>query len=271
MEILDKFIIHMKENEKSNKTIESYISDIEQFLELVKKPIDEINKMDILWYKDILTEKELRPTSINRKLCSVRQFFKFLEKNVHFKNEKIQSKQYIDEERMISLEDVEKIAQVAERERDLRMLAIIYSLLYTGMRISELLSLKVSDVNKTTILVRGKGKKYRDVFIPEKLHPHLERYLRVREKTGDALFTGQRGNLTRATVNTMLKDYAKKAGVSLTKVFPHNFRHLYCLTLVERGLPLDTVADLAGHSDINTTRIYTRKTKKELLETINSI
>ena len=269
--IIQQFIIHLKELEKSNKTIDSYIADIQQFLDMMQKPLQEINKFDLIMYKDRLTEDKFKPTSINRKLSSIRQFFSYVEKNIQFKNEKIQAKQFIDEDRMMTLEDVEAMAQVAERERDLRTLALIYGLLYTGMRVSELLSLKVSDIHKDTILVRGKGKKYRDVFIPEKLRPHLERYLRVREDTGDGLFTGQRGNLTRATVHSIMKQYAKKAGINSSKVFPHNFRHLYCLTLVKRGVSLDTVADLAGHTDINTTRIYTRKTKKELMDTINSI
>ncbi|AZR72803.1 hypothetical protein BBF96_04990 [Anoxybacter fermentans] len=271
MDLLEEFIIYMKELEKSSKTIDAYIRDIRQFLEIIKKPIEDIKKSDIIYYKEELTKRRLKPTSINRKLISIRQFLKFLEKDINFRNVKIQKKNYIDDEKMLTLEDVEKLAEVARQNHDRRTLAIIYTLLYTGMRISELLSLRVEDIYNDTILVKGKGKKYRDVFIPEKLRPYLESYLRVRKNTGDKLFTGQRGNLTRATVNNILKKYAKKAGINPKKVHPHNFRHLYCLTLVDKGLPLDVIADLAGHADINTTRIYTRRTKRQLLETINSI
>ncbi len=87
----------------------------------------------------------------------------------------------------------------------------------------------------------------------------------------DELFVGQRGPITRQTVHNIIKKYSKMSDVPLNKAHCHSFRHKYAINLINNDVSIDTVADLLGHKDINTTRIYTRKTKKELLNIINSI
>lgn len=267
------------ENDKSNHTISSYKTDIIQFMDYIQKEPEELTKVDINNYKKYLLENKLSIKSINRKLVAIKNFISYLvnEENrsitLEIKQEKIQRQEYLDE--MLTKEDFDALVAAAERERDYRALALFYGLFLTGMRVSELLQLKVSDVKNDTISIKGKGSKYREVFVPERLRNIFGQYLahRIPRET-PFLFTSQTGKsgvINRITVNSIIKKYAKLAGVILTKAHAHNFRHLYCMSLIEKGISIDTVADLAGHSDINTTRIYTRKTKNQLLDTINDL
>lgn len=269
----------INENDKSNLTISSYKTDIIQFMDYIQKEPEELTKDDINNYKKYLLENKLSIKSINRKLVAIKNFINYLvnEENrsitLEIKQEKIQRQEYLDE--MLTKEDFDALVAVAERERDYRALALFYGLFLTGMRVSELLQLKVSDVRNDTISIKGKGSKYREVFVPERLRNIFRQYLahRIPRET-PFLFTSQTGKsgvINRITVNSIIKKYAKLSGVTLTKAHAHNFRHLYCMSLIEKGISIDTVADLAGHSDINTTRIYTRKTKNQLLDTINDL
>ena len=139
------------------------------------------------------------------------------------------------------------------------------------MRVSEMLQLTVEDVGRDTITINGKGSKRREVFMANKLQKILREYLKDRKSEEQALFVGQRGPINRQTVDSIIKEYAGYIRLKKTKAHAHNFRHLFCKMALENGLDISTVADLAGHTDLNTTRIYTRKTKKELLDAIESI
>ena len=273
---LDKWIQSMKEDDKSINTIESYKGDVIQFMNFIEKEPEEITKEDIMRYKEYLAVNEMSVKSANRKYISVNGFFSFLqnelEKDVQMriKKDKLQSQEYLEE--MLTKDDFEKLVQVALNYNDYRAVAIFNTLFYTGMRISEALQLKIIDVTNDIVVIKGKGSKHRNVFIPQKLKSILNTYMMYRVPCkSELLFTGKKGPINRKTVDTIIKKYAAIAGISMTKAHAHNFRHLYCLTLIEKGITIDTVADLAGHSNINTTRIYTRKTKNQLLDTINDL
>jgi integrase/recombinase XerD len=273
MKYLEPFVGHLEE--RSKLTISSYISDVRQFLGFISKDIQNLKKDDIEAFKQDLNGKGFKVKTINRKLVSVKQFIDFLNEKkglgiaVKIKPEKQQRQDYLEE--MLDKEDFEKMVRAAVGSNDTRAKAIFYTLLYTGMRVSEMLQLEVNDIEKEYISVKGKGSKYRDIFVPARLRTVWVEYVKERSKTSEKLFTGQRGPINRQTVHNMIKKYAKLSGVSDVKAHAHNFRHFYCKMLIDKGTPIDTVADLAGHSDINTTRIYTRKTRKELMAAINGL
>jgi integrase/recombinase XerD len=154
---------------------------------------------------------------------------------------------------------------------DKRAVAIFYTLFLTGARVSEMLQLEPKDVQERMTVVKGKGSKYRDLFLPKKAQTYLEDYLTERVQKGEGLFSGREGTITRQTVHQIIKKYAGLARVKLSRAHAHNFRHLYGMYLGEEGLSIDEIADLLGHSNINITRIYTRKTKKELMAAINNL
>ncbi|ERI91014.1 phage integrase, SAM-like domain protein [Clostridiales bacterium oral taxon 876 str. F0540] len=275
MDYLDYFYNYLKKRDLSLNTIVSYKSDAEQFLDFINKPALSMDKNDIVNFKNYLEENELNVSSINRKLISIKNFLDFLNEEynasltINIKQIKMQHQQYLDD--LIFKEDFDKLINCAREYKDNRAEAIFQTLYLTGMRVSELLQLEVTDVGKNYLSIKGKGNKYRTVFIPPKLVEVLNEYIKQRIAKGDKLFTGQRGPINRQTVHNIIKKYAKIAGLNINAAHAHNFRHLYCLSLVEKGLSIDVVADLAGHSNINTTRIYTRKTKEQLMMAINEL
>ena len=262
---VEKWLNSLKDDDKSINTIVSYENDVIEFMDFTQKEVEDITKIDIDNYKNYIKDKDLTIKTLNRKLSSINSFFRYLKDDesrdidVVIKVEKTQKQNYL--EHSLSKYDFQALIEAAEANNDLS--------------VSEALSLKVSDVNKNNISIKGKGSKHREVFIPKRLREILLNYLKVRiNRDTPYLFTsktGKTGQLSRKTVDTIIKKYATLAGVDKEKAHAHNFRHLYCMSLIEKGISIDTVADLAGHSDINTTRIYTRKTKEQLLDTINDL
>jgi integrase/recombinase XerD len=275
MKYIEEFCDYLKKRELSANTISSYRSDIVQFFDFIKKSPGEIDKHDIKNYNSYLEENELNVSSINRKLITINSFIDFLndehDMGITARTKKIkrQNQQYLDD--ILDKEDFDKLINSAREQKDRRAEVLFYTLYLTGMRVSEVLQLDVEDANKSYITIKGKGSKYRTIFIPAKLQEILKEYAEGREGKGEKLFTGQRGPINRQTVHNIIKKYAKIANIKSDVAHAHNFRHLYCLSLVEKGLTIDVVADLAGHSNINTTRIYTRKTKEQLINTINEL
>jgi integrase/recombinase XerD len=268
-----------KQREYSKNTVSAYILDIKQFLGFIKKDFEEISLGDIEDFKISFTELKYKPKTINRKLTSVRSFIEYLNNQedfetkifVKFKLIKVQKQEYLEE--TLTKNDFDRLIRAAEKENDKTALALFNGLFYTGARISEILQLKVGDINNDFVSVCGKGKKYRDLFIADELKEILRDYVKNREGDDDTfLYLNCLGKLmSRQTAHSLIKKYAGLSKVKLERAHAHGFRHLFCFRLLEAGEPLETVADLAGHTDINTTKIYTRKTKAELMKTINNL
>ena len=216
-----------------------------------------------------IKDLKLNIKTLNKKLVAINQYLKFNGVAVDIKQEKVQSQNFLDD--IFSTSDLERILRAIDKKNDLRAKAIFMTLRLTGMRVSEMLQLTKYDIDKDSITICGKGKKYRDIFVSEKLSVMWQQYMTVRLDRNDMLFTGQKGAITRQTVDKIIKYYTGQARVKRSKGHAHNFRHKFCKDLVEKSIPLDAIADIVGHVSINTTRIYTRKTKKELLDIINSI
>ncbi|SHK46395.1 tyrosine-type recombinase/integrase [Tepidibacter formicigenes] len=280
-DFLEDYINEMRE-EKSKHTVSYYITDIKQFDRFIKfKDIEEIKNIDIEEYKsNLLCEKSLKPKTINRKLLSFKKYLEWINENekidlikiLKIKLIKIQRQDYLEE--MLEISDFERLVRMAEREKDTRAIAIFNTLYLTGMRVSELLQLKVSDITNDYITIIGKGEKSRDIFVIDELKEYLKDYIRDRKPPiGGFLFINQNNNnvMSRQSVDDLIKKYAGIAKVKLTKAHAHNFRHLAGLRMIEEGLTIDEVADVLGHGNINTTRIYTRKTKKELRKAISRL
>ena len=269
-----------KLKKKSKNTVDAYISDLNQFFLFLNKDFDFVTNEDIEYYKSYLLGRCMMPKTINRKLVSIRQFIEYLNVSKEYNRKicieieqlKIQKQEYLED--LLNISDFERLVRLAEREEDYRAVAIFYTLYLTGLRVSELITLKVSDKDKKTITVKGKGDKYRDIFVPDRLVDYLNQYIKVRKhKPTDYLFLNTEKNtpMSRQSVHNEIKKYAGLSKVKLTKAHAHNFRHLYCLRLVEEGLSIDEIANLAGHTNINTTRIYTRKTKQDLVNVIKKL
>ena len=261
---LDNFKKSLKN--KSENTIYNYCLDIKQFLIwLNDKNIDE----DLVEeYKAELMEKYQIKT-VNRKCNSLNAYLQFKNIKHHVRSENIQEQTLIDD--MITNGNISSMLRQARKVNDKRAEALILGLFYTGARVSELLQIKVKDINKDEIMIKGKGSKYRKILIPKKLNIALKDYANTqRLNTSEYLFTGERGPITRNTVLTILKRYAGLSRMKKDKVSPHAIRHLYTKNLVDAGVSYSAIKQLLGH-ELTVTDTYMQLSKKELLKIINNI
>ncbi|WP_315074470.1 tyrosine-type recombinase/integrase [uncultured Clostridium sp.] len=276
-ENLEKFKKSLLEDDRSSKTIDAYISDIKQFFDyLEKNDLEQIHNDVLKQYKHhLLLELELAPGSVNRKLISVHRYLEFNEIVAKTNPVKIQKQNFL--ENVVTKDEIDAIVAAARSNSDYKAVAIIRTLELTGMRAFELLQLTIHDIYSDEVMVVGKGNKSRMVLIPDSLkkvwleYYNKERVFMKKARSYDALFIGQRGPTSKNGVDILIKKYGEIAGVDYERNHAHGYRHGYCKTLSDNDVPIDTIADLAGHSSIETTRIYTRKTKEELRNVIDKI
>ena len=277
MELLYNFKDYLYDNEKSEKTVSSYTSDIKQFFKFYSGNISDIDKKVISQYTAYLQSNFAIKTA-NRKLVSLHQFIEYLNEeeemniSVKIKQLKVSNQNFIDV--MIENSDVRRMVKAAVEKNDIRAVAIMYTLFYTGARVSELLQIKVDDVDRNSVYILGKGNKYRELLIPKKLKDVLNEYKTERNKgihKSPNLFVGQRGPINRQTVHNMLKYYAGQAHfIDKTLVHAHSFRHLYAQNLAKLHVPPVVISQLLGHS-LNVTGLYMQNSKKDLLKIINKM
>lgn len=250
-------------------TIYNYALDVKTFLLWCdEEGVDNANKKSILQYKKMITDNFAIKT-VNRKISSFNAYSQFRGLDLRIKSEKIHNQTFIDD--MINNEEAREILHKIRENNDKRAEALFLGLFYTGARVSELLQIKLKNVGKNEITIKGKGSKYRKIFVPEKLLESFHDYIETeREAKGDLLFTGQRGAITRSSVGRILKKYALLADIEVEKVYPHAIRHLYTKNLVEKGVSYSAIKQLLGHT-LSITDVYMQLSKRELLEIVNSI
>ena len=263
-------------------TIDSYLRDLKRFTVFLEtSKINnhyELSKEQRLDFLQILHEEEKSESSISRMLSTLRSFYKFLviENRCH-KNPWVQVNNPIKLKKILvvlKIEEVEKFLEsvpysTALEIRDRAMLEILYS---CGLRVSEIVNLKMQNIDLDEELLRfiGKGDKERIVPIGEKALSFLEKYLKTsrfkikKEFRTDYIFLNRSGKrITRQGFWKILKKYAKK--INLNKnLYPHIFRHSFATHLLQRGADIRTVQELLGHSNISTTEIYTSLDKEHI-------
>ncbi|MFU0801391.1 MAG: tyrosine-type recombinase/integrase [Xylanivirga thermophila] len=280
-EIIKEYERYLYYKGKSINTVDTYIRSIKGFMCFIDKDLLSVKQLDIDEYKSYLRRKKcinggkLSPKTINIKLLSLSSFYEFVEQKkkiflpISIELIKIQKVYYL-ETAIINVEDFYNLVDSAQKNEDLRAISIFYTLFLTGMRVSEILQLTVDDINRKEISIVGKGGKVRNVYMADELSKILTEYVdKQRINKSDMLFTGERGPITRQTVNRIIKKYARIAGVALDKSHAHAFRHLYAKEAVNSGRYISDIADELGHSSLDTTRIYTRKTKEEKYRELN--
>ncbi len=288
MDYVDQFKEELTRQEKSDNTISNYIRAIADFAKYIEgrtgKQFDvkDIIELDVREYKSYLLKvAKQSPKTINNKLSGLTKFCDFLvAKGVLSNNPakavkkvKIQAKDTAP--KSLSKNDFYKLRREFHKSGNLRDISIIETLYNTGCRVSELCSIELDDIQiserKGTLTIRsGKGAKYRVVPLNATVRKAIKEYLEVRPLTNDTrLFQGQRGSLRREAVFRILNKYATMA--SIVDANPHMIRHTFCKQLLTSGVDIVAVADLAGHSNINTTAIYTRPTEEEKVSALEKL
>ena len=284
MEILLSEFLENIEYQKgySENTIDNYEKDIEEFLNFLEENnIKNLNKVDynlVRKYLMYLYDRKLKRNSVSRKLSSLRSFFKYLcQKEIVDANPFNLISSPKKEKRLPKFlynDEVEKVFNVPNLNtplgiRDRLILELLYD---TGIRVSELVNIKINDINKSnkTIKILGKGNKERIVMYGVYLEDILDKYLSygrnslLNSKKNSYLIINAKGeNITTRGVRYIIDNIIKKACIK-THATPHTLRHTFATHLLENGADLLTVKELLGHSSLSSTQIYTHVTNERL-------
>lgn len=251
---LMEFEKYLRDSEKSKATIEKYMRDIRHFKEFAKEA--EINKEIVLLYKAML-EENYALTSANSMLAALNSFLRFSEWNdLCVKQFRVQKKVYSSEETELTKEEYFCLIRIANEKGNERLALIIQTICATGIRVSELEYITVDAVKKGEAFVSCKAKA-RVVFIVSALRKKLLEYARKRNIKEGAIFVTRKGQpVNRSNIWREMKELCSEAAIFPDKVYPHNLRHLFARIFYEMDKDIAKLADILGHSNINTTRIY---------------
>ena len=260
-EKLRQFEDYLVCEERSNATIEKYLHDMRTFYEFVGNR--EVVKSIVLDYKNALISSHA-VTSANSMLAAINVFFRFCGwYDLCVKQYKIQKSAFCPEEKELTKAEYMRLVQVAKRNSNERLNLIIQTICGTGIRVSELQYITVEAVHKSEAFVNCKGKNRR-IFIVAELRKKLLQYIKKQNIKSGAVFVTKNGKpVSRHNIWRDMKALCKDAGVSPSKVFPHNLRHLFARTFYGIEKDIAKLAVILGHTSINTTRIYIITTATE--------
>lgn len=258
IELIKQFRDYLICEEKSQATIEKYIRDITTFMMwLAERAVD---KALVVEYKNIIIES-YAPASANSMLSSINSFFVYMEwYECKVKTFKIQRQIFADKDKELTKCEYEKLLRTARNKNNEKLYLLMQTICGTGIRVSELRYITKESVIRRQATINCKGK-MRVVILPEKLCVALKKYANEQKIMNGSIFVSKNGKpLDRSNIWKMLKSLCEDAGVSKDKVFPHNFRHLFARTYYSIEKDVVRLADILGHSSVNTTRIYTMET-----------
>lgn len=260
--LIEAYSKHMALAEKSALTIEKYLRDLRAFKTFINE--NEITKESVIAYKHNLLKDDYALRSINSMLASINSFFDFAGWiDCKVKSIKIQQQIFCSEEKEISKSEYERLTIAAKKKHNERLALLIQTICGTGIRVSELKYITVEAVRNGFAQVNCKGKNRR-IFIVKELKKKLLSYAKAKGiVTGSVFITKSGRPMDRSNIWREMKKLCREAKVSDKKVFPHNFRHLFARTFYKIEKDIAKLADILGHSSVNTTRIYIISTGHE--------
>lgn len=268
-ELINNFRIYLYEEERSDNTIEKYMRDIRFFREWLQDR--SIDKSIVIEYKKELCER-YAIKSVNSMLSSINAFFVFMGwYDLKVKTLKIQRRIFADKSKELSKSDYERLLIAAKNKKNERLYYLMQTIAGTGLRVSEIKYVTCEAVRQGQSVINCKGK-IRQIFLPKKLCQMLKKYVKSQNiKSGSVFVTRSGRPLDRYAIWKMLKDLCESAGVSKDKVFPHNFRHLFARTFYSLQKDIVRLADILGHSSVETTRLYTMESGTEHIKQLQKL
>lgn len=259
--LLKAYETSLRNDEKSANTLEKYMRDIRRFCEYAEGR--SIDKALTLEYKAEL-EKEYAIASANSMIAALNSFLRFAGwHDCCVKQFKVQKNTYCSESTELSKAEYAALVKAAEDKHNERLSLLIQTICGTGIRVSEVSFITVEAARNGEAVVSCKGKT-RKVFIVSALRKKLLQYARSQGIRSGMIFVTRNGKaMDRSNIWKEMKELCKQAGVSPDKVFPHNLRHLFARTFYGIEKDIAKLADILGHSSINTTRIYIMTTGAE--------
>lgn len=254
-ETIEKYLNYQREQERSPSTLQKYKHNLTELIKYLKGT--KLTKTVLISWKEYLVEV-YAPASVNSMLAAVNGYVRFMGwPELSVKPLKIQKSLFIEEEKELTKKEYIQLVKAAQRKENKRLSLIIQTLASTGIRISELRFITVDAVHNGKAVIFNKGKR-RIIFLPNNLRKLLKKYIRNKKKPAGAVFTTRTGKpVDRSNIWRDMKKLCASANVSEKKVFPHNLRHLFARTFYTLEKDLSRLADILGHSNLVTTRIYT--------------
>lgn len=253
-EITD-FGFYLQEQERSPATVQKYVHDVRAAADFLDGK--DLTKPDLIAWKEYLSQC-YAPASVNVMLAALNSFLNFMGwSNLTLKPLKIQKALFCDGTKELTRQEYARLVRAAEQNGNRRLSLVIQTICATGIRVSELRFITAEAVTAGRAEINNKGKR-RTVFLPDKLRRLIKKYLgRGKRPTGPVFVTRNGKPLDRSNIWRDMKTLCESAGVAPGKVFPHNLRHLFARTYYSIEKDLSRLADILGHSNVNTTKIYT--------------
>lgn len=260
-DIIENFRKNLELQEKSTSTIEKYIRDVKAFSVYAENAA--ITKEKVIAYKKYLGNN-YAVRSVNSMLASINSLFSFLGwHDLRVKSLKLQQQVFCPEEKELTKAEYARLCKTAERKHNERLNLILQTICGTGIRVSELQFITVEAIKNGEAIVNCKAKT-RAVFIVKELKQKLLRYAAEQNIKSGMIFVTRTGKpISRTNIWREMKDLCEEANVNPKKVFPHNLRHLFARVFYGIEKDIAKLADILGHSSINTTRIYIISTGTE--------
>ena len=261
------FHMFLIDEERSSGTIKKYIHDSRMF----KTWLGEcpVNKEKAAQWKRELIESGRAPATVNSMLAAVNTFFRFMRwEDLHLKSIRLQRRFFRENERELTKDEYERLMETARKRGDERLALLMETICATGIRVSEVQYITVESAKKRRAQISMKGK-LRTILIPAQLCRKLRRYAVKRDiRHGELFLTKYGTRLSRKQIWAQMKALCKYAGIEKEKVFPHNLRHLFARCFYKISRDISSLADVLGHSSIETTRIYLISTGNEHIKKI---
>lgn len=254
-DLIHRYARHLRSLERASQTIQKYTHDITALAQwLGEKPVTKGLLLE--WKESLIVTHAL--ASVNAMLAAVNGLLSYLGRgDLRLRPLKIQRALFLNEEKELTREEYVRLVRAAEKKQNQRLALVIQTICATGIRVSELKFITVEAVQAGRAEVSNKGKR-RVVFLPERLRQILKKYLQKQKIAAGAVFVSRNGRpLDRSNIWRDMKALCESAGVAPSKVFPHNLRHLFARTYYSLEKDLSRLADILGHSSVQTTRIYT--------------
>lgn len=266
-ETIKKYQMFLFEEEKSQATIEKYIRDIQAFSQFLGD--QPITKESVILYKQSLL-KDYKTSSINSMLVAINSLLEFLGcSECKVKLLKVQRRLFCSQDKELTKDEYKRLLIAARKHNNERLYLLIQTICSTGIRVSELKFITVESLKSGKSIIRNKGK-IREIFLPKELRKILLSYCRRRKIVSGSIFITKNGKpLNRSNIWSSMKALCQDAKVDKGKVFPHNLRHLFAFTYYKIDKDLVRLADILGHSNIETTRIYTMTTGNEYVKKLS--
>lgn len=264
--MIHKFEKHLIEKNLAHSSITSYVRTVNYFLQ----KYGEVSKHSLLDFKEYLVDN-CSATTVNQRLQAINKYLEYIRLDtLKLKFVKVQQKNYL--ENVISNADYVYLKKKLKADMQDKWYFVVWFLTATGARVSELLKIKVEDVQIGYLDIYSKGGKIRRLYIPQKLRNEALLWIKSQNMSGGDLFLNRfNKRITSRGIAMQLKHFAQLYGIKEEVVYPHSFRHRFAKNFLEKHNDLALLADLMGHESIETTRIYLRHTASEQQELVDSV